>query len=789
MKPRQTVILIVLGIALIAGWQFLVNWLWPTKPKPPKPNQETVTLVMGGMATGIEEVGKLKRVGTVEEQVAKEEEPKKKDEPPPKPEFKADPSQLPELIPLGHGSNPYYLQVLFNTHGGSVQQVVTSQFLEADREGLEVKENGKPKPMHLIPGVIRKRVPSIREQRKVKDPELHPGPVTDFDTYMAMSDPSFVLYHYEKPSDERPVTTLGTMAWKKKEVSNDPEADEQHIVFEAELGEPHNLVITKTFTLKRREYHIGLQVDIRRQEGKTGPAQFRYQLQGPNGLPIEGEWYATTYRQAVVGFGDDKGNAARYYEDARQVREWGGTDRQIRTDKLAIQYAAVAIQYFASAIAVDDQQENRRFIEFVRATPFGQTHKGQEFLDDVTVRTITESFSPDAGVTHKYILYNGPIKVRLLRQMRADQAVDDGLVERYLDKIHLDTLTDFPTTWVGRQVNTVGLSDLTIAFTNLIHSLLWALYQVVPNLGICIIIVTIIVRSLLFPLSKRQAHNAQVMQAKMAKLQPELRKLQEKYGDDFHRLNQERLKLYREHGVNPFAAMGGCLLLLLQMPVFMGLYYALQESVFFRLEGFLWMPNLAAPDMFLFWTESIPFISKPEDIGTTLYLGPYLNVLPIIAVVLMLYQQKKMMPPSDDPQVQAQQRMMKFMMILFGLFFYKVPAGLCLYFIASTLWGLAERRFMPKTAKPDEADGSDGSNGSNGGPKPPPEPPRPLGWFGRLKKRWRDKWHEILEQAQKQAEHRREQQDQPKPPQQPGTQPGGGGGGGGGGKKKKKKRK
>ena len=102
----------------------------------------------------------------------------------------------------------------------------------------------------------------------------------------------------------------------------------------------------------------------------------------------------------------------------------------------------------------------------------------------------------------------------------------------------------------------------------------------------------------------------------------------------------------QEHGINPSAMMGGCLLLLVQMPVFMGLYYALQESVFFRLEPFLWMPNLAAPDMLVRWGESIPWISAPDDLGGMLYLGPYFNLLPLIAVALMLYMQIE-----DDAEV------------------------------------------------------------------------------------------------------------------------------------------
>lgn len=489
------------------------------------------------------------------------------------------------------------------------------------------------------------------------------------------------------------------------------------------------------------------------------------------GQSIEGEWYTSTYRQAIVGFSDDKGNTSRFIEDAASVRKTQGSDRQKRTDELAISYAAVAIQYFASAIAVDDEQANRKFLESVRATPVDATPplkakvQGKEpkdweyweFLDDVTVRAITEPFNPE-DVSHKYLLYHGPVKVRLLRQMPSGKEVDDALVERYLDKLHLDTMTDAPMpNALGRFAETIHWTGLVIFFTNTVHSLLYQIHKIIPIYGLCIVMLTICVRGLLFPFSRRQTANGQVMQAKMAKLQPELKKLQEKYGDDFQRMNQERMRLYKEHGVNPFAAMGGCVLLLAQMPIMMGLYYALQESVFFRLDSFLWIPNLAAPDMLVYWSESIPWISTPTDMGGTLYLGPFFNVLPVIAVGLMMYQQAKMMPKSDDPQVQAQQKMMKYMMVIFGVMFYKVAAGLCIYFIAGSLWGLAERRLMPKAAQPGSTptDGAAGPPSSGG--KDAEEEPRPLGWWGRKKQGWKEKWGELLESAQKQQEFRRDQ--------------------------------
>jgi YidC/Oxa1 family membrane protein insertase len=193
------------------------------------------------------------------------------------------------------------------------------------------------------------------------------------------------------------------------------------------------------------------------------------------------------------------------------------------------------------------------------------------------------------------------------------------------------------------------------------------------------------------------------------------------------------------------------------MPVFLGLYFALQESFFFRLESFTllkfgdysWIRNLAAPDMMIWWTENIPFISDPASQGSIFYLGPYFNLLPVLAVALMMIQQKLMTPPPADEQQEMQQKMMKYMSIFFGLLFYKMPAGLCIYFICSTLWGIAERKLLPKK-KPADAGGSNGQPGTaaagKAGPgargkgKAKPEaPPSKL----------REWWEKLLKEASK----------------------------------------
>ncbi len=270
--------------------------------------------------------------------------------------------------------------------------------------------------------------------------------------------------------------------------------------------------------------------------------------------------------------------------------------------------------------------------------------------------------------------------------------MDPALVQRYHDDLHLNTLTDYHSPGaMGRFASAIYWTALVIKCTNLMHGVLAYIHAVIPSYGLCIIVLTVLVRGMMFPLSRKQA----MMSLRMQQLAPELKKLQEKYKDDRQALGMAQMELYRKHGVNPF---GSCWVLLLQMPIFMGLYFALQESIHFRLAEFwpTWITNLAAPDMLFSWSQRIPYISRVEDYGSFFYLGPYFNLLPVIAVALMIVQQKMMTPPPTDEQQAMQQKMMKYMMVFFGLMFYKVAAGLCLYFIASSVWGFCERKLLPK---------------------------------------------------------------------------------------------
>ncbi len=204
----------------------------------------------------------------------------------------------------------------------------------------------------------------------------------------------------------------------------------------------------------------------------------------------------------------------------------------------------------------------------------------------------------------------------------------------------------------------------------------WALhacYAIIPNYGFAIIFLTVLVRLVTAPLTAKQMKSMK----KMTEVQPRLKELQEKYKDDRQKQQEEMMKLYRETGVNP---LGGCLPLLLQFPVFIGLYYALQSSIDLRQAPFvLWIDDLSLPETLF----TLPGIELP------------VRVLPLVMGASMILQQR-MTPSTMDP---AQARMMMTVMpVMFTVLFYQFPSGLVLYWMMSNLLAIGHQMWMNRTA-------------------------------------------------------------------------------------------
>jgi YidC/Oxa1 family membrane protein insertase len=222
-------------------------------------------------------------------------------------------------------------------------------------------------------------------------------------------------------------------------------------------------------------------------------------------------------------------------------------------------------------------------------------------------------------------------------------------------------------------------------------------FYLTSNFGIAIMLLTVLVRSCMFPVSRKMALNAQKMQS----VQPHTAKLKEMLKDDPRKMMAGQQMLMKKAGINQFA---GCLPALIQLPIVIGLYRCVSVDVGLRQQslvpGWDWCSNLAGPDMFLDWHSWMPDFIAGRGSG---WFGPYLNILPIITIALFIVQQKVLMPKATDEQSRIAQQMMMVMTIMMGVLFFKVPAGLCIYFITSSTWSLVERflikRFTPQSAK------------------------------------------------------------------------------------------
>jgi len=218
----------------------------------------------------------------------------------------------------------------------------------------------------------------------------------------------------------------------------------------------------------------------------------------------------------------------------------------------------------------------------------------------------------------------------------------------------------------------------------IIMELLHFTKSILGNMGVSIIITTLLIRLCLFPLSLKSQRNALQMQA----LSPKLQALKERYKDDQQKYGVEQMRLFKENGVNPVA---GCLPLLIQMPIFIGMYSVFEMSLDLRHAPFFgWIKDLSEPDrLFGPWSAiTIPLLITEVKIES-------FNLLPILMTITW-FLQAFWTPRSPDPQMAQQQKMMMWMPIVFGLTCYGLASGLSLYFLSNSLLSMGEQKIIKR---------------------------------------------------------------------------------------------
>jgi YidC/Oxa1 family membrane protein insertase len=320
-----------------------------------------------------------------------------------------------------------------------------------------------------------------------------------------------------------------------------------------------------------------------------------------------------------------------------------------------------------------------------------------------------------------------------------------------------DVLKSIRPAFVGPALRYEALQDADTtcmcAFHPLPSVMKWLLetiYLLVRNYGVAIIVLVVIVRGVLHPLTVFQQKSMYRMQDSMGKIQPKMAAIKERYPNDKVKQNQETMKLWAEENVNPAAGMIGMVPMFIQMPILVALWTALNTDVHLRNAAFdgWWIDDLSRPDALIDFGPvglTIPVLSWLPLVGSWFVGIPSLNLLPILMGASMWLQQKYMPKPGMQAKLEAakkqsesgekpksgmnvqdqlrqQQMMMNIMSVMFPLMFYYMPSGLTLYWMATNVFGIFESLRIRKQIELEKKKG----------PRPPKRPGIVSGFFRRM---------------------------------------------------------
>jgi YidC/Oxa1 family membrane protein insertase len=610
----------------------------------------------------------------------------------------------PEALVLGstrrQGPSGYLLELQLTQHGAAVDSIASARY-EAEFEG-----KNPHRPMHLLQH--RAAPPSFG----IAIVSLGDKPDAEVKGEIPLDQMMWEVVRDDQNRIVRPIPA---------DAAAEPAAKGSAVVFRTTVGAPA-VTVTKTYRLLKGSNGFEMELAFASPEAKQ---QVVYKLIGPHGVPIEGEWYTGTFRDAFFGqLSGAKTNIA-----TKSANDIAKAKQPEHYQSSPLRFAGIENQYFAVLVEPDPLPTNdeSRWETDAVATVLDADPKALQKADiglEITSKPL--AVGPNAPRTQRFKVFAGPKTADALAPYAAQGLASyrkvgwfgipfapevAGVISPLLDQIYRFTAS------VARQFGgTRG------------------------NYGISIILLTLFVRLCMFPLGRKQAYTAKRMQD----LQPLLKEIQEKYKDDKEQQTRETFALYKRHKVNP---MSGCLPALVQLPIFVGLWQALNTSVHLRQASFLYIQNLAAPDMLFRFPVEVPL------------LGRYFNLLPFLVVTLMLVQTKLFSPPATTPEAEMQQKMMKYMMIFMAFMFYKVPSGLGLYFITSSLWQISERLLLPKmqAGKPAAGnlgddrlpgDGKSHPGGDGRSPRDGNGPPKPPGKLAQL-------WEKVLDEAKKDPTYRK----------------------------------
>jgi YidC/Oxa1 family membrane protein insertase len=414
------------------------------------------------------------------------------------------------------------------------------------------------------------------------------------------------------------------------------------LTFDVSVGQG---TIRQTYTFQPGEYEVGLRVE----QENAGAFSTRegYELIWDAGLPFT-EADRETEAQASGAFARSGG----------EVESVTLTDEENEEARLAgdVSWVAVKTKYFTSVMI-----------------PSGPTRGAElsgERIGEAATNDLWENYSArllmpgSEGEADEYRLYIGPMEFYRITDYQL------GLYDM------VDYGWDF-FEWMTRPIAKFVFIP---AFT--------FLATFIPNYGIVIIVFSILIKFVLYPLTKTSYKSM----ARMRELQPQMEKIKEKYGDNPQKQQEEMMKMYKETGVNP---VGGCLPMLLQYPIIISLWLFLPQSIEIRQQGFLWAHDLSAPDVILNLPFTIPLYGNFVA-GFTLLMG-----------ISMVFQMRLQMNPSTNPQAKIFTYVFPVMIFVI---FNRFAAGLSLYYLVYNIVTALQQQYINKHIEK-EKDTDSGTNG------------------------------------------------------------------------------
>lgn len=397
--------------------------------------------------------------------------------------------------------------------------------------------------------------------------------------------------------------------------------------------ETNGLKINKVYTFHKGSYLINIRFDITNQSGQPVKLDAAYRMLRDSSKPDGEGYFNHTYTGPVL------------YTPSGKFEKVTFSDLD------------------------DDFKSGRDQAEYVRRTDSGWVGMIQHYFMSTWI------LQPKDGTS---VCTNGACQIDISR--RSDNLYSAG-ARVPLPEIAAGATLDFPIElYAGPQTTSVisqVADNLQLAkdygkvhiFASPLFWLLNKLHDYVSNWGWAIVLLTIIVKAVLYPLTNASYRSM----AKMRAVAPRLQSLKEKYGDDRMALQQAMMKMYKDEKINP---LGGCLPMLLQIPVFIGLYWAIFTSVELRQAPWIgWITDLSRPDPWF--------------------------ILPIIMAITMFIQ-TSLNPPPTDP---LQAKMMKLMPVIFSVMFFFFPAGLVLYWVVNNILTIAQQWYINKTIEKQRKNG------------------------------------------------------------------------------------